>query len=149
MFIFKILSFCLLEECVWAVAFMGSCGLLFGCTDQKEQTRFMISGTVTYGGQPVKSGLVKFYPDLEKGGKGVGDYAPIKDGAFCTVTGLNAGPMKVTICGLDGISYDQIKDAEMVPEEYFLFKEYPVRFEVKREDANVRFEVPGSYTKTN
>ncbi len=115
---------------------------LGGCSGESTQPRYQVSGSVTYAGQPVPSGLVKFEPDVDKGGVGPGSYAPIKDGTYCTEEGLCAGPMKVRICGMDGIEQEVVKDGETVMAESPLFDEYPTQAEVKHKDTVVDFEIP-------
>ena len=124
--------------------FIAVCGLVWfsGCTAESDAPRYQVSGTVTYAGQPVPSGLVKFEPDLEKGGTGPGGYAPIKDGVYCTEEGVCAGPVKVSICGFDGIPLSDVEEGETVLEETSLFKDYPTQAEIKNEDTTLDFVVP-------
>ncbi|PQO39249.1 hypothetical protein C5Y96_05165 [Blastopirellula marina] len=114
-----------------------------GCTRASFEPRYQVSGTVTYDGKPVPSGLVKFQPDVEKGGYGPGGYAPIKDGEFCTAEGICAGPVKVSICGFDGIPLEVVnEDGKTVMEETNLFKEYPTLAEIKHANTVIDFAVP-------
>ena len=126
------------------LAFVMLCAIfvLVGCSSESTRPRYQVSGTVTYAGEPVPSGLVKFEPDVDKGGVGPGSYAPIKNGTYCTEEGLCAGPVKVRICGMDGVEHEVVKDGETVMEESPLFDEYPTEAEVQQQDTVVDFEIP-------
>lgn len=120
------------------------CGLVgfSGCGNDSYAPRYQVSGTVTYAGQPLPSGLVKFEPDVEKGGTGPGSYAPIKNGVYRTEEGVCAGPMKVSICGFEEDAIEIVKDGEFALEGTQIFKEYPTQAEIKNEDTVINFEVP-------
>lgn len=121
---------------------LGGAVSFLGCYQENFGPRYQVSGTVTYDGKPVPSGLVKFQPDVDKGGSGPSGYAPIKDGVFCTEEGICAGPVKVSICGFDGIPLEVVKDGETVMEETYRFQEYPTQAEIKNEDTVIDFAVP-------
>lgn len=123
------------------VAMWGVC-LLTGCSDEKQSPRYQVSGMVTYAGEPIPEGLVKFEPDVENGGQGPGDYAPIKDGFYRTEHGICAGPVKVSICGFDGVPLEVVKDGQTVLEKSEPFKDYPTTAEIKSEDTVIDFDVP-------
>lgn len=127
----------------WLILVIASAFVsLGGCSQESSAPRYQVSGTVTYDGQPVPAGLVKFQPDVDKGGTGPGGYAPIKEGKFCTKEGLCAGPVKVSICGFDGELPDDLEASEAIMEESHLFGEYPALAVIKNEDTVLDFAVP-------
>lgn len=142
------MNFCYVTRRFLPVSQLGNlvmlCGIVgvVGCTSESQAPRYQVSGKVTYAGQPVPSGLVKFEPDLDNGGTGPGSYAPIRNGSFCTEEGLCAGPMKVRICGFDGAPHEGYDYMEALSEETRLFKEYPAQAVVKNEDTVIDFEIP-------
>ncbi|MEW4564300.1 hypothetical protein AB1K70_17310 [Bremerella sp. JC770] len=116
--------------------------LATGCSSENPSPRYQVSGMVTYAGEPIPEGLVKFEPDVENGGMGPGGYAPIKDGFYRTEQGICAGPVKVSICGFDGVPLEVVKDGQTVFEMSEPFKEYPTTAEIKSEDTVIDFDVP-------
>ena len=73
-----------------------------GCSSS-DVTRYDVSGTVTFDGQPVPSGSITFQPAT--GNEGPGGIANIKDGKYDTAKegkGPTGGPHHVTISGYDG-----------------------------------------------
>lgn len=64
-------------------------------------TRYRVSGKVTYRGQPVPAGEVRFSPDHEKGNSGPATIAIIVDGAYTTPRGKGVvgGPHKILVTG--------------------------------------------------
>ncbi|MBA2116535.1 hypothetical protein [Bremerella alba] len=127
---------------LWMLAVVCGVVSFSGCMNDDDAPRYQVSGMVTYAGVPVPSGLVKFEPDVENGGKGPGSYAPIKDGTFRTADRLCAGPMKVTICGFDGIPQEVVQDGQAKMKETRIFDEFPTQIQIKHEDTIVDFDVP-------
>lgn len=79
------------------VAAMPGCG-------GDSVARSSLSGAVTYGGTPVKSGFIVFEPDATKGNRGPQGYASIANGRYetdATGKGSVTGPVKVRIVGLN------------------------------------------------
>jgi hypothetical protein len=74
-------------------------GLLGGCSADAGPRRYTVSGTVTYAGQPVPTGEVRFEPDPEQGARGPGAFARIQGGRFRTEPGWGAiaGPHWVRV----------------------------------------------------
>jgi hypothetical protein len=63
-----------------------------GC-GQRGPTRFHLEGKVTFDGQPVPSGLIRFEPDSTKGNTGPVGYAAIKHGRYTTATDGSKGSL--------------------------------------------------------
>ena len=65
--------------------------------------RYAVEGRVTFRGQPVPNGMVRFEPDGTKGNRGPVGYAAIVDGRYTTVAkgarGALKGPLVVWISG--------------------------------------------------
>jgi len=80
-------------------------GLLAGCGGGGPK-RHRVSGTVTFGGQPIPYGEVVFTPDAAKKNSGPQGKAPIKDGKFDTSfsdgMGAGSGPTVARVNGLTG-----------------------------------------------
>jgi hypothetical protein len=74
---------------------------LVGCSNNG---RHDLSGTITFNGQPVPLGEIRFEPDMSRGADGPGVLLPIENGVFRTTPsmGVVAGPHKVFIRGFDG-----------------------------------------------
>lgn len=80
--------------------------LVCGC-GQQGPARFDVSGTVTYDGQPLPQGTIRFEPDGSKGNHGPVGYAAITDGTYTTkgqgTLGAIEGPLVVWITGLPAV----------------------------------------------
>jgi hypothetical protein len=74
---------------------------LAGCSQGDSQTRFRVSGAITYDGQPVEFGEVLFTPDGAKGNSGAQGIATISKGRYDTsgsrAPGVAGGPMIVRV----------------------------------------------------
>jgi len=77
---------------VSACAFMA---VLFatGCGSNGPQ-RLHLEGKVTFGGEPVPNGLIRFEPDSTQGNAGPVGYAAIKDGRYTTAEKGSKGALK-------------------------------------------------------
>lgn len=64
-----------------------------GCGPGGPQ-RFQLEGNVTFDGQPVPSGAIRFEPDSTKGNTGPVGYAAIKDGRYTTASDGSKGSLK-------------------------------------------------------
>lgn len=75
--------------------------LIAGCSQSDSQTRFRVSGTITYDGQPVDFGEVLFTPNGAKGNSGAQGIASISNGRYDTsgsrAPGVSGGPMIVRV----------------------------------------------------
>lgn len=85
---------------IWAtVAFVSVAG---GCGTRGPE-RFHVMGTVTFRGQPIPSGSIRFDPDISRGNSGPVGMAPISDGKYATeeagARGVVKGPAVVWISG--------------------------------------------------
>lgn len=118
-------------------AFVSGCGEGYG-----GPQRYTVSGSVTYQGQAVPKGFVRFAPDTSKGNSGPGGGAPIEDGYFETPRekGIVGGPYVVTITGTDGVPTTEF--GEELPDGKQLFPAHRTRHEFPREDTEWDFDVP-------
>jgi hypothetical protein len=117
----------------WLCAFLL---VLTGC-GASDAGRFDVSGTVTYAGQPVTTGMVYFDPDYSKGSDGVQGYAEIVNGRFSTREsgrGLGGGKYVVRIRGYGSAA------PGMMPAP--LFDEHVTAAEVAQASESLAFEVP-------
>jgi hypothetical protein len=74
-----------------------------GCGKTGPQ-RFEVTGTVTYDGEPLPRGTIRFEPDASKGNRGPVGIAAIEAGRYSTAEegarGVLQGPLVVWITGL-------------------------------------------------
>lgn len=111
-----------------------------GCSSS-EVTRYDVSGTVTFNGQPVPSGSITFQPAA--GNTGPGGYATIKDGKFDTALdgkGTTGGPHYATVAGYDGIADPGNEKPFGTP----LFNEYRTQVDLPKEPSTQSIEVPAT-----
>jgi len=79
---------------VWRLSIAGIIATaLAGCGSGGPQ-RFHLEGKVTYGGETVPNGLIRFEPDFTKGNSGPVGYAAIKDGRYTTSTAGSKGSLQ-------------------------------------------------------
>jgi len=119
------------------------CALLLPLTacSKKSSSRFDLSGTVTFKGQPVPAGLVAINPDFSKGNDGPQGVAEIRDGRFDTRLldkGAPSGPVILMIDGFDGVPQPES------PYGKPLFLGYKVSMELPKEASEKNIEVPES-----
>lgn len=94
-----------------------------------------MEGNVTYKGEPVPAGQVRFEPDRSQGGTGPVGFANIVDGKYSTREfdkGPVAGPVRVSIEG--------VKSAE--PFAPLLFPPYHTTVDLEDDKWDLDFEVP-------
>jgi hypothetical protein len=116
-----------------------SSGLL-GCGGSKGPERFRVSGKVTFKGQPVPVGTIRFDPDPSKGNQGPQGSATIEDGRYDTAQGghgVVGGPHVVRISGFDGIA-----TSDDAPQGTPLFPAYKTQVDLPKGPAEHDFEVP-------
>ncbi len=115
---------------------LAGCG---GGNDGPE--RFAVSGRITFEGQPVPMGFIKFTPDTSQGNSGPGAGAPIENGTYSTPSGkgLVGGPHIVEIAGWDGVPITE--SGETLPEGTELFPLYHTRFDFPKDDGEHDFAV--------
>lgn len=77
--------------------------VVVGCGPKDTRIRNRVSGSITYGGQPVVAGEILFLPDDSKQNRGPQGLANIKDGRFDTkgsrAPGVDGGAMFVEVTG--------------------------------------------------
>ena len=111
---------------------------LAGCS-KPEFERHALSGTVTFGGQPIPVGSILFEPDGTKGNRGPQGYSTILNGHYETNKygkGAVTGPVNVQIMGFPA--------AENVPEEGNkpLFPPYKTSIVIEQDSTTFDFDVP-------
>lgn len=83
--------------------------LAAGCSVEEGPPRYRVSGTVTYQGEPVPTGVIQFTPDASKGSSGPPGFAEIEAGVFDTKLsgkGVVGGPHRVTVDAFSGENVD-------------------------------------------
>jgi len=121
---------------MWAGAWLAL--VAAGCGGEGPG-RYQVSGTVTYGGQPVAGGRILFVPDEAKGNVGPGSVAEIRNGRYATRAGKGVvgGPHRVTIFGTDGSVLTEAHDNA-------LFAPFETTVDLPKADSQHDFEVPAS-----
>lgn len=111
-------------------------GFVAGCGQQDGPTRYRVTGTITYNGQPVSSGHITFLPDASKGNDGPGGSAEIANGKFDTQTGQSptGGPHRVTIDATDASGPGGLPKT--------LFPSYTTTCDLPKEDTTLDINVP-------
>lgn len=122
---------------------------LIGCGSAQRDSRYDLSGKITYGGEPIPRGYLLFAPDTEKGNSGPGSSASIIDGHYQTVSGQGTvgGPYVVTIAGTDGIPIDL---GEGIPPNLAgnpIFPKYETHVDLPKQTDTHDFDVPVSHGK--
>ena len=110
------------------------------CKDSGE-TRFELTGKVTYKGKPVPAGMVRFEPlDTVVNRTTIG-MAEIKDGQFKTLPdhGTTGGRQQAFVSGGNGIP-----EPGSGPDGASIFEEYFFEIDVPKEDSTLDIEVPDS-----
>ncbi len=119
-----------------------------GCGGDSGPPRYGLSGSVTYGNQPVPAGYIVFAPDKSKGNDGPGSQADIKDGRYETPPGQGTigGPHLVTISGFDGKPIEMgggQKNLQGSP----LFTNYQTSADLPKKPGTHDFSVPAGGKK--
>lgn len=99
--------------------------------------RLDVSGAVTFDGQPVPAGELRFEPNVSKGGSGPVGYCSIVHGRFDTRKedkGPVAGPVRVTVTG-----YTSAK--AFAPQ---MFPKFTTEVFIEESRNNFDLEVPSS-----
>ena len=111
--------------------------LLGGC-GPSGPNRYGLSGTVTFGGQPVPSGVLEFVPDNGLGNSGPGTSVRIKDGRYQTPPGKGTvgGPHIVTIYGYTG------KHTPESPYGSSIFSGYQTKVDLPHEATTHNYDIP-------
>ncbi len=132
-----------------AIGLLGLCALLVaynfwggGGTPDLPNT-VHLQGIVTFGGQPLKMGLIVFEPDSSKGGTGSQGYAKIADGKFDTRAdggrSISLGASIIRVTGGDGVGVDAF-----TPFGSMLFEEFSTTTSITKDMAPLSIDVPVS-----
>ena len=125
-----------------AVVLIGGCGT--------GPSRYDVSGTVTYGGEPVPAGRVLFTPDSSRGGSGPAGTATIVDGRYDTAEsgrGHTGGPIIVQVDGYGSSSPAGAASPADAGEESpsrgeMLFLGHQVSADLPEQDSTFDIDVP-------
>ena len=123
----------------WPLGMLVLVGLSLAGCGRSGPPRYELSGTVTYGGQPLPAGVIFFDPDVRQGNDGPQGFAHIQDGRYDTRQkgkGQVGGPHRVRIFGFDGHPGPEL------PMGKPLFSEYQADHHLPRENSTRDFDVP-------
>lgn len=119
--------------------FFSGCGR----SDGKVE-RVTLSGTVTYKGKSVTTGMISFTPDFSKGNRGPQGIAKIVNGHYSTDTGQGkgsvVGPQRVEIRAYEGS--DAVSEGDTFGRGRILFPPYQTTVDVPEQGGTLNFEVP-------
>jgi hypothetical protein len=115
--------------------------LLLGCGSGVDTHQ--VTGTITYQGKPIPAGNIIFSPDTDKGNKGPGTVAEIKDGKFSTPPkkGVVGGAYRLEINGYDGVPIPG-GEGGMDPRGKPLFPTYQMALELPKPGTPLEIKVP-------
>ena len=128
-------------------------GAFSGCGGPQE---FPVRGTVTYKGQPVPVGSVRFEPADAAEQIAPAGFAVIKDGVFCTEKGKGCmrGSYIAHVSGYDGkptpeqqAMVDEVIQNESQPliaTGMLLFAKHTIKVEIKGPHEELKIEVPAN-----
>lgn len=131
---------------------VGLASAAIGCGGSDGPTRLPITGTVTFRGQPVTSGIVCFTPDAKRGNHGPQGVARIVEGKFTTSDrgkGAVSGPQIVEIRGFGTTASSKGDTESKVDTKPFaqgerLFPPYTVEIDIIDGATTFDFDVPES-----
>lgn len=131
-----------LLACLLVFAFV----LASGCSDG-TLPRYQLSGTLTYNGEPVPSGVIILTPDEKKGNRGPQTYLVVEDGKYDSKKyGPIAGPHTVEIGGSHDFETTQGPDGpETVGKD--LFPTHRENFDMPKKATTHDFEIKGPEVK--
>ena len=114
-----------------------------GCSSGQDTADFDVKGLVTFDGEPVPVGYIKFVPVDNDGIQG---YARIEKGRYDTSTGgsargIQAGEHLVKIVGYDGVAYED-EENEVNGNGTLLFSQYQVKKTFMAEDSQFDVKIP-------
>jgi hypothetical protein len=128
---------------------VGLASTMIGCGGSDGPSRMPISGTVTFRGQPVTSGIVCFTPDAKRGNHGPQGIVRIVEGKFTTTDrgkGAVSGPQIVEIRGF-GAATSSKGDTKPFAQGERLFPPYTVEIDIADGATTFDFDVPESAAK--
>jgi hypothetical protein len=123
-------------------------GAIAGCSQPDGPTRYDVTGVVTYARKPVPVGFVTFIPNTDKGNKGPGGGADVKDGKYDTASGkgMVGGPHKIQVVGFDGIPV--VIAGSKFEEGTPLFPRYEFEADLPSEAGKFDIDVPVTKKKS-
>ncbi|TWT40639.1 hypothetical protein [Botrimarina hoheduenensis] len=113
---------------------VASTAMVLGCGGSGVQ-RLDLSGTVTYDGQPVPAGELRFEPNASKGASGPAGYATIVDGEYDTRNedkGPVPGAVRIKVIGY-------VSAREFAPQ---LFRPYTMEADLTESSGSYDIDVP-------
>jgi hypothetical protein len=119
-----------------------------GCDDSDGIDRVLISGDVTFNGEPVEKGQIRFIPI--DGAANPITIDPIDDGAYTTenTRGVPVGTHRVEILGYDGEEYRNAPTGpgappvrQLLPKKYNKESELQVTLESGQDNDELNFEL--------
>ncbi len=126
----------------WWLLLLCLGGLSLGCGVSDGPTRYRVSGTVSFRGQPVPKGSITLEPDGDAGNSGPGGGAEIVNGRYSTGLegGVVGGPYVIRIVGYDGVEANMA--GETLPDGKPLFRPFETTFDFPKESITKDFEIP-------
>ncbi len=104
--------------------------------------QYSINGEVTYGGEPIPSGVIRFQPDKEAGNDWKARVAEIHDGKYSipSSSGVIGGAYLVIVFGHDGIPYEDSEGTNKMGKS--LFEAFTKQVDLPRSSSTLDIDVP-------
>ncbi|WP_145262099.1 hypothetical protein [Calycomorphotria hydatis] len=104
--------------------------------------QYAIHGQITYKGEPVPSGLIRFQPDKEAGNDWKSRATPILNGKYTlsSSNGVIGGPYEVIVFGHDGVPIEGSEGTNTMGTP--LFDAYQQKVELPQSSTTLDIEVP-------
>lgn len=116
---------------------------VIGCGGSRGPVRHDVSGTVTFEGKPIESGVVVFDPDVSKQNKGPQAFARVTQGEFSTADsgkGMVGGPHVLTISG--EVGPDPKKPGNI------LYIDHKLELDLPNDDYTTEIAIPPTSVKS-
>ncbi|UUO07420.1 hypothetical protein M4951_03705 [Blastopirellula sp. J2-11] len=126
--------------------------MIAGCGRSDGLQRTVVSGTVSYNGEPISRGAIWFVPTASVGNQAPTGFAVIQEGRYATAA--NKGPVSglytLKITGFDGAEPTAAEKEELlggVFPGHPLFPEYVQEHEIAGDTMTLDIEVPKAGAK--
>ncbi|EAQ78046.1 hypothetical protein [Blastopirellula marina] len=132
--------------------FLGITVMIAGCGRSDGFQRTMVSGTVTYQGEPISRGAIWFVPTASVGNQAPTGFAIIQEGRFATAADKApvAGLYTLKITGFDGAEPTAAEKEELLGGEFLghpLFPEFIQEHEIAGDAMSLEIDVPKAVAK--
>jgi len=123
-----------------------------GCGNGDRFQRTIVTGTITYDGQPIPKGAIWFVPTESVGNQAPTGFARIEDGRFATERAKSpiTGRYTIKVTGFDGAEPTAAEKAELLSSDFLghaIFPEYVQEAEIAADEMTLDLDVPKTRKK--